>query len=460
LAKGDVNNDGSDDFYMGGAANQKSVLYISNGNGKFARNASQPWEVDAAKEDTGAVFFDVDGDHDLDLFVVSGGNEFEIGSVELEDRLYVNQGKGRFTKASPEMTTIDHVSGSCVVTADYDKDGDVDLFVGGRIMPGNFPLTSPSAILRNDSNSSTGEIKLTVATKEVNIELREIGMVTDALWTDFNNDTWPDLMVVGEWMSIKLFENKKGKLELLQNAEFEKSAGLWNRIASADIDKDGDIDYVIGNAGTNLPWHASVDQPLTLYYGDFNNDKRIDPILCNFYQGKNYPVASRDELLMQMNSLRKKYETYSSYAKATAEDVIEPKIINGAKKYQVNTLASSVLENLGNGNFKVYALPLEAQVSSVRGILIDDFNHDNITDILLAGNFYSYRTQYGPSDAGKGLLLTGEGNGKFKSVGWESSGFFTTGDIRNMIRLNSASNQYVLTARNGDAVSLFELNTK
>jgi enediyne biosynthesis protein E4 len=457
LAAGDVNNDGEDDFYVGGAAGQKSVLYLADGNGKFVRGASQPWEVDASKEDIGATFFDVDGDGDKDLFVVSGGNEFEIGSVELEDRLYLNLGKGKFVKADPSMTATDRVSGSCAVAGDYDRDGDLDLFVGGRILPGGFPLSSPSAILRNESKYAKGEIRLSVATKEVNPDLREMGMVTDALWTDFNNDGWLDLLIIGEWMPIRLFENKKGKLEEVRSTELENSSGLWNRIASADLDYDGDMDYVVGNAGTNLPWHATIQQPLELYFGDFNGDGRIDPIICNYNLGKNFPVASRDELLLQINSLRKKFTTYSSYAKATLEDIIGVEQMKRSKKNQINTLESSILENLGNGGFKLRPLPLEAQVSSVRGILIDDFNGDQLTDILLAGNFYPFRTQYGPCDASKGLLLAGNKSGSFSPVG-SDTGFYASGDIREMVSLKTkAGKRSIVLGRNNESVLVFDV---
>ncbi|HEV8513897.1 MAG TPA: FG-GAP-like repeat-containing protein, partial [Cyclobacteriaceae bacterium] len=456
LAKGDVNNDGSEDFYIGGAAGQKSVLYLSDGNGRFTRAAQQPWETDASREDTGATFFDADGDGDLDLFVVSGGNEFKDGSEELDDRLYINNGNGVFVKAKPGSTPADHVSGSCVTAGDFDKDGDMDLFVGGRARPGNFPVASPSAILRNESNKATGEIKFVVATKEINPDLREAGMVTDALWNDFNHDGWLDLIVVGEWMPIRLFENKNGRLIQIKNTDLEESSGLWNRIAAADLDHDGDLDFVVGNAGTNLPWHATVSEPITLYLGDFNKDGKNDPIICNYIQGKNYPVASRDELLLQMNHLRKKYITYSSYASASLEDILSADEIAASSKYRINTLQSSILENLGNGNFKLNPLPIPAQVSSVRGILIDDFNGDQITDILLSGNFYPFRTQYGPCDASKGLLLQGKKDG-FAPLNWEATGFYANGDIRNMALLKSKSNKrFIVTARNNESVLIFQ----
>jgi len=458
LAKGDVDKDGSDDFYIGGAAGQKSILYLSDGNGQFNRAVQQPWESEESREDTGATFFDADGDGDLDLFVVSGGNEFKDGSEELDDRLYVNKGSGVFIKAKSGSTPADHVSGSCVTAGDFDKDGDLDLFVGGRARPENFPSASPSAILRNESNSKTGEIKFVVATKEINPDLREVGMVTDALWNDFNNDGWLDLIVVGEWMPIRLFENKKGKLIEVKSKELEESSGLWNRVAAADLDHDGDLDFVVGNAGTNLPWHATVNEPVTLYLNDFNGDGENDPIICNYIQGKSYPVAARDELLLQMNNLRKKFTTYSSYGKAFMEDVVGPEQIKSSKRFVVNTLQTSILENIGNGNFKLKALPIIAQVSSVRGILIDDFNGDNIADILLSGNFYPYRTQYGPCDASKGLLLQGKKDG-FIPMNWEGTGFYADGDIRNMVLLKSKSNkQFIVAARNNESVLIFQSN--
>jgi hypothetical protein len=214
----------------------------------------------------------------------------------------------------------------------------------------------------------------------------------------------------------------------------------------------------VGNAGTNLPWHATIGEPITLYLNDFNKDGRNDPVICSYVQGKSYPVAARDELLLQMNNLRKKYITYSSFANAALEDVVAPEQIEASAKFKINTLQSSILENLGNGNFKLKALPITAQFSSVRGILIDDFNGDKLTDILLAGNFYPYRTQYGPCDAGKGLLLQGKKDG-YTPINWEDTGFYADGDIRNMVLLKSKSNKkFIVAARNNESTLIFQLN--
>lgn len=453
LATADVNGDGLDDIYVGGASSQQSVLFIQDANRKFKRAFSQPWEVDASKEDMGATFFDVDADGDLDLFVVSGGNEFEYGSGELDDRLYINNGKGDFTKVI--ATPADHLNGSCVATADFDKDGDIDLFVGGNSRPGQFPTVSPSAILRNETDLKTRDVKLVVATKEVNASLREVGIVTDAIWTDFNNDTWPDLIVVGEWMPIRIFRNDKGKLQEVKSESLINSSGLWKRIIARDLDSDGDTDYIIGNAGKNLPWKVSAATPMNLYSSDLNNDGRLDPIITYFNDGKEYPVASRDELLLQINSLRKIYPTYSQFGKATIQDIFKSVNQSITSKLQIQTTASIFLINNGNGSFDLKELPIEAQVSCITGIITDDFNRDGMVDILLAGNFYPYRTQYGSSDAGKGLLLTGDNKFGFKPL---ATNFFISGDVRNMAVVKSASHKkFISVFRNNDKMSLIEM---
>jgi hypothetical protein len=258
-------------------------------------------------------------------------------------------------------------------------------------------------------------------------------------------------------MPIRLFENKNGRLIEVQNKALEASSGLWKRIVQTDIDHDGDVDYVVGNAGLNLFWHASADEPLNLYYSDFNNDGRIDPVICNYNQGRSYPVASRDEMLLQMNSLRKKYTDYATYAKATVEDIVGVEGLKRARKYEVNTLQSSVLENLGQGQFKLWPLPQAAQVSCVTGILVGDFNGDTQDDIALAGNFYPFRTEYGPSDAGKGLLLVGNGKGAFEPMGWEQTGFYAAGDVRNMNLLDESR---IIAVRNNGSAILFQCESK
>ncbi len=461
LAKGDVDNDGNEDFYIGGATGQSGKLYLSNGKGKFDSPKNQPWEKDKACEDTGATFFDADGDNDLDLFVVSGGNEFKLGADEYIDRLYINQGKGNFIKVAEGSTIIDHVSGSCVAAADYDKDGDLDLYVGGSALPSKFPYPSPGAILKNETDPKTKKIKFVLATKEVNSDLREPGTATDALWTDYNNDGWVDLMLVGHWMPIRIFENKKGTLVENRSPSLTNTGGFWNKILADDFDADGDVDYIIGNAGINLPFKASEKKPMTLYYTDIDDDGKIDPIICNYVQSISYPIASRDELLSQVNLLRRKFKNYELYANATIEDVIEPYKLQGAKKLTIHTFASIYLENLGNGNFSIHQLPIEAQFSAVQGILSGDYNYDGHKDLFIAGNFFPYRTQYGPSDSSIGLLLAGDNKGNFTPLSLQQSGICMKGDIRSVVELKSKSKDtYIIAGANNEKNQVLKSRTK
>ncbi len=456
LAKGDVNGDGWDDFYVGSATGYQSELYLSSPQGIF-RKISGPWYQDKEKEDTGATFLDVDGDGDLDLFVVSGGTEFQQGSAQLDDRLYLNDGTGKFSAAPEGAMIADHSSGSCVAAGDVDNDGDLDLFVGGRIQPGQFPLPGPGAVLINNGNTGNDPI-FRVATKEINEQLRTPGMVTDALWYDFNNDGWKDMIVVGDWMNVMVFQNSNGRLSKLELPELEKSGGLWRSIFPFDFDGDGDIDFILGNAGLNLPWKASSDQPLTIYYDDFNNDGKLDPIMTSFIQGVEYPVASRDELLGQIASLRKKFTTYDSYGRATLKDVLEIDQIEKSSKVFVHTLQSSVLENLGNSGFKLVPLPIEAQLSAVNAITSGDFNGDGKEDLILAGNFYPFRTQVGPSDAGMGVMLSGRGQGTYDVETFRTTGLDLSGDVRSMVLLDGKEGKLLVVARNNAPVSVFQLS--
>jgi hypothetical protein len=452
LAHADVNGDSIEDFFVGGAIGQSGSLYLGKGNGQFAMADAQPWQADALQEDISAVFFDVDSDGDADLFVVSGGNEYQTGSHLLDDRLYVNQGKGKFVKVSVGLVA-DHANGSCVTVADYDRDGDLDLFVGGASQPGNFPFVSPGAILKNETDRKTGKISFVVTTPEVNPDLRLTGIVTDAVWTDINNDQWPDLMVVGEWMPIRLFENRNGKLIEVKNATLEQTHGLWSRVVATDLDQDGDIDFVIGNAGLNLPWKVSDAAPLHLYYEDFDGDGKTDPLLFYTQQDKLYPVASRDEMLRQLPALKKKFTSYAAYGNATLTEILTSQQIAQAKQLKITALASGVLKNLGNSKFEFRLLPTAAQLSAVRAIEVADFTNDGQLDILLAGNFYPFNTQYGPADAGKGLLLAGN-DGSFQPV-HAKHGFYAAGDVRNMKMLAGRNSKFIVVGRNDDSISIF-----
>ena len=461
LAAGDADGDGLGDFYVGGAAGQAGRLYLMQPDGRFAQATGQPWAQDAPCEDQGTVFFDAEGDGDLDLYVVSGGSEFPPGSPLLQDRLYLNGGKGRFSKAPPGVLPAESASGSCVAAADYDRDGDTDLFVGGRSVPGAYPLPARGGILRNDSDRRTGKVAFTVATPAVNASLRETGIVTDARWTDFNGDGWPDLLLVGEWMPVLLFENRHGKLMRVEDPSLAATGGWWTAVHGNDFDGDGDTDYVLGNLGANSPWRASPGEPLALCYGDFDENGRVDPIICNYVQGKSYPVASRDELLEQIPALRKKYVKYIHYADQQLEDILSPEQLQKAVRREVHTLQSSYLENLGSGRFRLRPLPPEAQYSVVQGLASGDYDGDGHLDLLLAGNFYPFRVQQGPFDAGHGLLLRGNGKGGFVPVPWTESGFYAAGDVRDLVSLPGPGGvPTVVLAKNDANVQVIALTGK
>ncbi|HKZ36438.1 MAG TPA: VCBS repeat-containing protein, partial [Chryseolinea sp.] len=455
LSRGDVNKDGNDDVFFGGAAGQSGKLFLGKDDGSFKPAQAQPWEQDAALEDMSSLFFDADGDGDEDLYVVSGGSEFIPGVPLYQDRLYVNDGSGIFMKqadAVPKETS----SGSCVVAADYDKDGDFDLFVGGRHTPANYAVIPRSFILQNNSDGKS--IKFSDVTGEINPDITTVGMVTSAVWTDFNRDSWIDLIVVGEWMPVRIFQNEKGKLvERKDLTGLENSNGWWCSISAADIDGDGDEDYFLGNAGTNLQFKASAKEPVQLHAGDFNQDGILDPVLSYYIKGQSYPLASRDELLDQIASLRKKFIKYEDYSNATIRDIATEEQLEKSYKFNVNTLESCWLENMEGKDFKLRPLPSLAQVSSTNAFLVEDFDGNGVKDLLLAGNFYPYKPQLGRSDASMGLLLTYQ-RGSWKVNSEMLSNVWLTGDIRDMVLLRFKSGvKQVIISRNNDSASVFSL---
>jgi hypothetical protein len=372
-----------------------------------------------------------------------------------QDRLYVNDGHGNFEKDS-QAIPVATTSGSYVAAADYDKDGDIDLFVGGRHTPANYAVIPRSYLLQNNS---TGEsIEFVDATKDVNIDLGSVGMVTAACWTDFNNDSWMDLIVVGEWMPVRIFQNDHGKLtERTDFPVLQKSHGWYSDIFQADIDDDGDMDYFLGNAGTNLQFKATEDKPVQLHVADFNEDGTLDPIVSYYIKGESYPLASRDELLEQVNSLRKKFIKYEDYSAATIHDIGSKEQLDKAYKFSAYNLESYWLENIDGKDFKRRSLPPLAQISCINGFLFDDFDGNGKNELLLAGNFYPFKPQLGKSDASSGLLLSYE-SGEMKVTQGTLSNVWLTGDIRDVVmaRTNGGKKK-VIVSRNNDKASAYEV---
>ncbi|RYD90504.1 MAG: hypothetical protein EOP50_15870 [Sphingobacteriales bacterium] len=372
----------------------------------------------------------------------------------MQDRLYLNNGAGVFAKATGALPQ-DAFSGSCVTAADLDNDGDLDLFVGARIQPGQYPLSTGNRVLRNDKDAN-GPIRFTDVTSALGGEaLFNAGMVTDAVWADVDKDGWPDLVLVGDWMPVTIFRNEGGKKFTNSTAQLglEGSNGWWCKIIPADIDGDGDIDFIAGNMGTNTQFKAGLEEPLVTYAGDFNGDGRLDPIMTWYIQGKSYPFNSRDELMEQMPGFNKRFLRYADYAKAATGDVLTAEQQASAKAFSIYTTQTSLLVN-NNGKYELKPLPQEAQFSAVSGILYKDFDGDGKEDLLLSGNFYPFRVQQGRCDASIGSLLKGNGKGDFVPVDRKRTGLILQGDVRDMVSVKGKEKEVVVVSKNGGRVQV------
>ena len=441
IAVCDVNGDGLEDFYTGGGAGYHGQLFLQQPGGNFV-----PGQLleDSIYEDMGVLFFDADNDGDPDLYVVSGGSALPKETPGYQDRLYLNNGLGVFTRSESALPVI-KASGSDVVAADFDKDGDLDLFVGGRVIPGEYPMPPRSYLLRNDSQPG-GACQFTDVTA-MHPGLERPGLVTAALWTDYDNDGWVDLLVTGEFMPLRFFHNEKGKLkERSDKTGLTHTSGWWNTLIGGDFDNDGDIDYVAGNLGLNSRLKASADEPLRIYASDYEKNGRIDPVMCYYINGENYLAHSRDELIQQIYAMRARFKTYEAYAEATFERSFLPSELAGAYVVHSESFESSYIENLGQGKFRLHALPIEAQFSPVYGIVANDYNNDGHLDLLLAGNFYATEVSAGRYDASTGLYLKGDGKGGWKSLKISQSGIMADGDVKSLARIRRANGTAMILA--------------
>jgi hypothetical protein len=452
ICVGDLNGDGLEDFFAGGAYNQPGQIYIQNRNGSFSRHDISKYSD--ASEDAGSLLFDADGDGDLDLIVISGGNEFTSGNKRYQPRLYKNDGKGNFkldSTALPKMT----VSGSCVVAADFDGDGDLDLFIGGRVIPGKYPAPPDSWLLRNDGG------RFTDVTDELAPGLRKTGMVTSALWTDIDNDGKPDLILAGEWMPVTVFKNEGGRfVNITATDGLQATEGWWQGMVAGDFDNDGDIDYIIGNWGLNSPYLASATAPMSVCFKDFDHDGFLDPIIGYYEEGVNYPAAPWDYMIQEMPTLRKRISTYAGYAATDMKGLLSMLDTTGMQTLYCRTLQSVLLENLGGGKFRLRALPVEAQVAPLFGMVTEDVNNDGNLDLLAVGDFYGTDVVTGRYDALKGLVLLGDGKGNFKPATSDQSGFVADGDSKAFVRIESAGKRsFFLVGQLGDSIKIFEDRT-
>jgi hypothetical protein len=377
--------------------------------------------------------------------MVSGGyNDFTENDSRLQDRLFINDGKGNFTLAKgaiPVLTT----NKSCIAVADFDKDGDMDLFIGGRMSPGKYPICTSSYLLRNDGHGHFEDV-----TKSINAAIDKLGLITDAKWEDLNGDGWPDLAIVGEWMAPTIFINNKGRLipdDTDSSQLLSQYKGWWNTIEFADLDGDGDKDMIVGNWGLNSQLHASSSEPIELFCKDFDDNGSLDPILCCYMQGKSYPYVSRDELLDQIYSMRRKFTSYKSYADATVSDVFTPAELKDAMQLRANSLETMIFIN-DNGKFRPAKLPIESQFAPVKKILLTDVNKDGAPDILLFGNNDYPRLKIGKMDANFGVLLLNDGKANFRYVPQTESGLRVVGDVKDAVQLNIGAAKYLLIGIN------------
>lgn len=449
----DVNNDGLEDFFIGGARQQAAQLYLQNKNGGFSLKPSPAFAKDAAAEDVAAAFFDADSDGDIDLYVASGGIELSENDPVYQDRIYLNDGKGNFNKREKALPQLLSSKG-CVKAADIDGDGDTDLFIGGRVVPGRYPLAPRSYILINDGNGI-----FTDGTQQTAAALLQPGMVTDAAWMDMNGDKQPDLVVVGEWMPVKVFINAKGKLTDVSAAYIHfASTGWWNRISAADMDGDGDQDMVLGNCGTNTQFKVNDKEPMTMVYKDFDGNGSIDPILCYYIGGVSYPAASRDDLTDQLPGLKKKFLEYKAYANATINDVFTAEQLKDAGRLKAETMQTCYLENQGSKGFVYHALPVQAQYAPVYGIAMHDLNKDGKMDLLLAGNNTWTRIKFGRYGANHGILLLGDGKGNFTYMPQLKSGLTLKGNVKNLKLLHTGNTTKIIAGINDEPTVIIGQN--
>lgn len=452
VAIADVNGDQRDDIFVSNGKRRPAHLFIQDADRSFVESSRELFEKDFSYEHTGAEFFDADGDGDHDLFLVAGGNEYYGRSQFRRMQLHLNDGKGNFTPSNrlPEIFT----TSSCVKLVDIDGDGDLDAFIGGRAEPWTYGKKADSFILINQGDKFTDE------TARIAPVLKEFGFVTDARWADIDNDKDPDLIIAAEWRSITILVNTAGKFDLLPVDEsgLANTNGWWQTVEVADLDDDGDPDFLFGNIGLNSRLTASQKHPVKMYVADFDKNDSLDQVLTHWMADKEYPFHTRDELTKQMPFLKKRYLSYQKFSEASISDMFTDAQLSDAEQFEAVTFASVWVENLGNKKFSVHQLPGAAQMSAVRSFLVKDFDGDGVSDVLLAGNLYRINIQLGRYDASYGLLLKGRKNGRFLPVPAATSGFSVKGEVRALKEFNIGGKVYYLAIRNNDTIEAFTTN--
>jgi hypothetical protein len=451
LAVADVNSDGLEDLYIGGASGIPAQILIQDKKGQFSPSNITLLDKEKPYEDVDALFVDLNGDAALDLYVVSGGNEYPSNDFHYSDRVYLNDGRGNFTKGA--IMGLARTSGSVVKAEDVDADGDMDLFVAGRHVPHQYPSPATSMLLINEGG------QLVNKTESFAPEFKHLGMVTDALWTDYDADGDPDLMLSGEWMPLTIFNNQNGLLSKATIPSFENTAGWWFSLASADIDGDGDPDYLAGNLGLNYKYKTSPEKPFDVYYNDFDGNNKYDIVLGYYNQDKHFPLRGFSCSSEQVPILKSTFKKYDVFASLQIEEVYGEENLKQSLHYETQTFASHFIENLGNGQFALSPLPYQAQLSSINAFHIEDFNADGQQDILAVGNLFVSEIETPRNDAGVGLFLQGKSGNNLQSIPVTESGFYTPLDAKKMAKINIGGIAHILVANNNDRLQLFKINS-
>lgn len=443
LAVADVNGDGLDDLFAGGAKWQPGALFLQTPTGTFKTFSAPDLVRDSTFEDVDAVFLDADGDGDQDLVVASGGNEYRTGDPNLQPRLYRND-RTAFVRVPEAFDTIS-VNAGCVAAADYDGDGDQDLFIGGLTQPWSYGLAPRSYILQNDGKGHFRDVTPAQAPN-----LAHYGLVKDALWADLNGDQRPELVVCGEWTPVSVWAFQNGVFTQMYGPDTD--AGWWFGLAAGDLDGDGDVDIAAGNYGLNSKLTASPEHPVRLYAADFDGNKAIDPLMTYWYGGAERLFATKDELNAQMPSIKKKFLKYRDYAAAKLNHIFDQKQLDGSVKRSAQTFASAWFENKGNGQWTRHDLPMTAQYSVLQSLYIQDLNADGHADVLAVGNFYDVNPELGRYDASYGHVLLGDGKGNFKTPRPYETGFVVKGQCRTMVSLRTKKGICWAVARNAESI--------
>jgi len=458
LVVGDLNADGLEDLIVGGSRGKKETLFFQQKNGTFRKETqSFKGQEKDLEEDAGMTLFDVDTDGDLDLYIAHGSGQFSPDSNYYDDVIWMNNGKGVFAKAPLDLPNFG-ANSSCVKPADFDHDGDLDLFVGNRVVPGQYPVSGRSFLLENKSSEKT--LLFEDASNKLSTGQTPLGLVTDALWTDFNNDGWEDLIVVGEWMSVLFFENRQGQLKQIQQTGIENAKGWWNSISTADLDNDGDMDYILGNFGRNTYFKVQEDAPMGIIAKDFDANGSVDPFLSFYVRDslgskRNYLYHPWEDVIKQFRALRKTFNSFGAYGEAIVPEIFKEADLSGALFKNANWMETSWIENVGNNQFKLHKLPEEAQLAPVYGIHTFDINQDGYEDLLLVGNDFGVEVNQGRLDALQGLVLLNTQQKEFVPVAMENTHFIVPGDGKSLVQMAVGEQPYFVASQNNDSLKVY-----